>query len=163
MLVQNFSAGYRANGLALKAAPEQMRVAQGLAPKRPLGEEPDSKPPARKKIRNQRDGERQDAGVLALEAPPRPANKENKVPDVIKVDEAAKDARPSPPKKTTSKSKAGAGQGDKDVTTLKTVSHLDAENKALVPIGNEVVVFDPSAGTALRRSTRIRKTRQVTG
>lgn len=58
MLIQNFSAGYKSGGLALTAAPEDLKVAQGLSPHpdekktqllKIANAEEDSKPPAKNK------------------------------------------------------------------------------------------------------------------
>jgi hypothetical protein len=176
MLIQQFSAGYKANGQALKAAPEALRAAQGLGPKRPLaigdeeadsklaigGKEADSKLPARKKIRSRKAAKGQDGDVLALKPTPHPPNKENKLPpDVYIVDKV--DAKPAA-RKRTCKPKTVGGQGDNALATLEDATpHADAESNALVVIGNETVDPEPPATKATRRSTRIRKTRQGNG
>lgn len=102
MLIQNFSTGYRANGLALQAAPAQLREAQGLVPnKRPLlvcndkneedavitKEEETSNPPVAKKIRSQ--------DVLAPKAVPRLSpNKEITIPTSTVTSDEADGSKP---------------------------------------------------------------------
>jgi hypothetical protein len=164
MLVQDFSAGYKSNGLALKAAPEDLRLAQGLttgSAKRPVlaiedSEEADSKLPARKKIRSPAAGatKGQDDGDLAVSAAAPTADKENKLPDKVAVVKKAgkkPGTKAGKPKKTVKENKLPEGAEKKGSAET---------SKALVVIGDETAHSKPSARMGTRRSTRLQKIQQ---